>query len=415
MTTSILKNSINNSYLHISKRLLHSNISIIKEMMYLAEEEKNKGKEVVSLGVGIPYYKMPEQIRNKVIESLRTIPDIDKYTFFPGLPKLRAIIAEQDSQKLGIEAKPDDILITPGSMAALLYATMALINEGDEMIILSPYFSSYAEQVILAGGKPVEVPLKKTSEKNGLYQLDLEKIGNAITSKTKGIILNSPHNPTGTVFQKDELIKLAEITRKHDIYIITDEVYEYLIYEGEYFNIASIQEIWPKVIRCCSFSKKYGMTGWRIGYLHTNKELLQLILRLHDNTIVCAPHIAQEGVYAAISMTDLPELRDNHAALRKNRQAICNRLDLLNDLFSYTPPHGAYYIFPKYSLQMDSIEFAKKLLYEAGVVTVPGIGFGEVGEQHIRLSFGGNLEEIHQAFDKIERWWDNFKKLNNTL
>jgi aminotransferase len=114
-------------------------------------------------------------------------------------------------------------------------------------------------------------------------------------------------------------------------------------------------------------------------------------------------------------MTDLPELRDNHAALRKNREAICNRLDLLNDLFSYTPPHGAYYIFPKYSLQMDSIEFAKKLLYEAGVVTVPGIGFGEVGEQHIRLSFGGNLEEIHQAFDKIERWWDNFKKLNNTL
>jgi aminotransferase len=407
MGISVLKTDNENNKLKLSQRLLTSNVSLIKEMMYLAEEERRKGKSLVSLGVGIPFYRMPEPLRESAIKNLKEKPDIDKYTFFAGLPKLRQIIAQQDSEKMQMEVTEDNILVTPGSMAALLYTATALIDEGDEVILISPYFPSYAEQTLLMGGVPREVALIEPADKNDIYHLDLENIEATITPKTKAVILNSPNNPSGAVFAKDELIALAEIVKKHDIYVITDEVYEYLNYsDRECFNIASIKELWPKVVRCCSFSKKFGMTGWRIGYIHASKELITFLLRIHDNTIVCAPHIAQETVYSALQNSPTEILEENHRAMAENRALICQRLDKLSDLFTYIKPNGAYYIFPKYSLPISSVEMSKRLLYEAGVITIPGIGFGEIGEHHLRLSFGGSKEEINEAFDRIEKWYN---------
>lgn len=384
--------------LGINQRLSNINISIIKEMMYLAQKEIEKGREIISLGVGIPFYKMPSYIRDGVTKALQSDPTIDKYTFFPGIPKLRKLIAQKDTEKLGFEVNEDNILVTAGSMGALLYASLALVqNPEDEIILPSPYFSSYAEQIKLAGGTPREVPMIEPETSEESYRLDVDAIKKAISKNTKAIIINSPHNPTGAIFEKEELTKLAQVVKESGIYLITDEVYDYLIYDGdEYFNIASIKDLWPKVIRCCSFSKKYGMTGWRIGYIDTNPDLAQQLFKIHDNAIVCASHIAQEAVYVALS-SESEEIAKNIKALKKNRDLTCQKLDELANLFSYSKPRGAYYVFPRYRSDLNSVNFALKVLEDVGVIVVPGIGFGQAGEHHIRISFGGEYEEIEKA------------------
>ncbi len=385
-------------------RLQNTSVSVIKEMMYLGAQESALGKSIISLGVGLPFYPAPKHIHEHVKKVLDEKPDIDKYTLLTGLPSLRKIVADKSSQLLGFEVTSEEILITPGSMSALFYSMLALVNPGDEVILPSPYFSSNAEQVSIAGGTVVPVAMIEDKEKG--YRLNVEEIKKAINVKTKAIVINNPQNPSGAVYLKEDLIKLADILDGKNIYVITDEVYDFLVYDNsDCFNIASIPKLWPKVIRCCSLSKKYGMMGWRIGYLHTNKDLLMNILKIHDANIVCAPHISQEAAIAALTGPQ-DKVKDHVNWLRANRDVICKRLDKLPDLFSYMPPKGAYYVFPKYSLKYDSIEMAKKLLYEAGVVTVPGIGFGPEGEYHLRLSFGSSVSDINEAFDRIEKWWN---------
>lgn len=387
----------------VSQRLKGSSVSVIKEMMYLGAKEKDAGKNIVSLGVGLPFYPAPDFIHQHAIKQIMQKSDIDKYTLLTGLPRLRKIIAQKSANDLGFPVTTEEILITPGSMAALFYSMLALVNPSDEVILPSPYFSSHAEQISLAQGKVVPVPMFEDKEIG--YRLDLNTIEKAINRKTKAIIINSPHNPTGAVFLMKDLKELARIIIKKNIYLVTDEVYDFLVYDDvKYFNIAAIRELWPKVIRCCSFSKKYGMMGWRIGFLQTNRDLLMQILKIHDASIVCAPHISQE---AAISALTGPQTIVKHHVkwLDQNRQIIMSRLDKLKSLFEYVNPKGTYYVFPRYKLNLSSIEMAKKLLYEAGVITVPGIGFGPQGEHHLRMSFGSSKEEINDAFDRIDKWY----------
>lgn len=388
----------------------NANVSAIKEMMYLTGKEIEKGRDIVSLSVGIPFYRMPKKIRDHVTEKLSEKPNIDKYTFLTGMPELRTAIVEDIKRSLGLDATIDEILVTPGSMGGLMYTMTAILNKGDEVIMFSPYFSSHAEQIKLSEGVPVAIPLIRPKEKDGHYRIDLEAVKKAINKKTKAILVCNPANPTGAVLLKEDLVALAKIIKEAGIYLINDEVYDFLVYDDhEYFNIATIKELWPRVIRCWSFSKKFGMTGWRLGYLHTNRELIKHILKIHDSTIVCAPHIAQEAGLAALRYSH-PELPENKEALKRNRDLICQRLDRLSDLFSYVKPQGAYYILPKYSVDMDSVEFAKKILYEAGVAIVPGVGFGSDAERHVRMSYGGSAQEINEAFDRLEKWWSDCKK-----
>lgn len=388
----------------VANRLKKSSVSVIKEMQYLGAKENELGKKVISLGVGLPFYPAPKYIHQHVIEILSSKPDIDKYTLLIGLPQLREIIASMSTKSLGFSVTTDEILITPGSMAGLFYSMLALINPGDEVILPSPYFSSHAEQISIAQGIVVPVPMIEDQTLG--YRLDLNKIERAITAKTKAIIINNPQNPTGAVYPKQDLERLAELILKNRrLYLITDEVYDYLVYDKlEYFNLAQIKELWPRVIRCCSFSKKYGMMGWRIGYLQTNKDLLMQILKIHDANIVCAPHISQEAAIAAL--TGDQKIVTHHVEwLNLNRRIIMERLNRLKDLFEYVTPFGTYYIFPKFKMNLSSIEMAKKLLYETSVVTVPGIGFGPNGEQHLRMSFGSPQEDIIEAFDRIDNWY----------
>lgn len=392
----------------LALRLQHSNVSVIKEMMYLGARETAKGKDIVSLGVGLPFYKAPEHIHTHAINILSTKPDIDKYTLLTGLPILRKIMADISTKELGFHVSDEEILVTPGSMAALFYSMLALVNPGDEVILPSPYFSSHGEQVAIASGRVVPVPMIE-DEKVG-FRLDVKGIEQAITKRTKVIMLNNPQNPTGAVYLKEDLLAFADILEGKNIYLITDEVYDYLVYDNvEYFNIATVEKLWPRVIRCCSLSKKYGMMGWRIGYLHTKKDLLMHILKVHDANIVCAPHISQEAAIAALSGPQ-EAVKHHQEWLSENRSVICKRLDELPDLFTYVKPRGTYYVFPRYNLLISSIEMAKRLLFEAQVVTVPGIGFGPEGEGHLRLSFGSSIKDINTAFDRISAWWKREKK-----
>ncbi|KKS98378.1 MAG: class I/II aminotransferase [Candidatus Gottesmanbacteria bacterium GW2011_GWA2_43_14] len=385
-----------------AERLKNTSVSVIKEMMYLGAMEKAKGRDIVSLGVGLPFYPAPQFIHEEVVKALKSKRDIDKYTLLTGLPVLRRIIAALSAQMLGFAVTDEEILVTPGSMAALFDSLLALVNPGDEVILPSPYFSSNAEQVSLASGKVVPVAMTIDGE-NG-YRLDVAAIKKAISKKTKAIILNNPQNPTGAVFLKEDLMELAGILADTSVFVITDEVYDYLLFDNaEYFNIAKVKELWPRVIRCASLSKKYGMMGWRVGYLHTNKDLLMQILKIHDASIVCAPHISQVAAIAAL--TGPQKVVEHHRTmLAENREVILKRLDALANLFDYVRPLGTYYVFPEYKLNLSSIEMAKKLLYEAGVVTVPGIGFGRQGEHHLRLSYGSSIADINRAFDLIEKW-----------
>lgn len=385
-----------------AERMKNTSVSVIKEMMYLGAQEKEKGRNIISLGVGLPFYPAPKFIHEKVIRALHHKKDIDKYTLLTGLPQLRQIVANLSGKMLGIPVSAEEILITPGSMAALFDTLMALVNPGDEVILPSPYFSSNAEQVSLASGKVVPVAMIPEPKKG--YRLDVAAIKKVLSKKTKAIILNNPQNPTGTVYLKEDLLELAGILSERNVYVITDEVYDYLLYEGvEYFNIATIKELWPHVVRCASLSKKYGLMGWRVGYLHTNKDLLMQILKIHDASIVCAPHISQVAAIAAL-MGPQKVVEDHCLWLSQNREVILKRLDALPGLFDYVKPLGTYYVFPEYKLPLSSIDMAKKLLYEAGVVTVPGIGFGREGEHHLRLSFGSSIKDINEAFDRIEKW-----------
>ncbi|OGG27128.1 hypothetical protein A2960_02120 [Candidatus Gottesmanbacteria bacterium RIFCSPLOWO2_01_FULL_39_12b] len=387
----------------VADRVRNSSVSVIKEMMYLGAQEATRGKDIVSLGVGLPFYPAPKHVHTHVINKLQTKSDIDKYTLLTGLPELRNIVADISTNQLGFKVSSDEILITPGSMAALLYSMLALVNPGEEVILPSPYFSSYAEQITIAEG--IVVPVAMIEDPRVGFRLDVAKIQKAINNKTKAIVLNNPQNPTGAVYLKEDLLELSKILKNTAVYVITDEVYDYLLYDNcEYFNIGEIKEIWPRVIRCCSLSKKYGMMGWRIGYLHTNRDLLMNILKVHDASIVCAPHISQEAAIAALTG---PQdcVKDHVKWLSDNRDAICRRLDKLPELFTYVKPRGTYYVFPKFNFPIKSIEMAKRLLYEAKVVTVPGIGFGPEGENHLRLSFGSSTQVIHKAFDRISDWY----------
>lgn len=388
----------------VAGRLRNTSVSVIKEMQYLGALEKKKGRDIVSLGVGLPFYPAPEKIHDYIIEKLKSKKDIDKYTLLIGLPELRQIFADISSRELCFPVSIDELLVTPGSMSALLYSFLSIVNPGEEVILPSPYFSSHAEQISIAGGKVIAVPMIADPQTG--YKLDVSKIKKALSRKTKAIVINSPHNPTGAVFSKENLLQLAEILNGENVYVITDEVYEFLVYDNlKYYNIAQVTELWPRVIRCCSLSKKYGMMGWRLGFLHTNKDLLMNILKIHDSMIVCAPHISQEAAICALTM-DQSIVKHHIRSLEENRDAITTRMNAVPDLFTYVKPRGAYYAFPKYSLNNSSIDMAKKLLYEAGVVTVPGIGFGPEGEQHLRLSFGSPKSDIHSAFDRIEKWWE---------
>ncbi|MEW6263654.1 MAG: aminotransferase class I/II-fold pyridoxal phosphate-dependent enzyme [Thermodesulfobacteriota bacterium] len=382
----------------ISPRVAGISISAIKEMPILAAQVK----DAVSLGQGIPSFRTPAHIRAAVARALEEDGSIGKYSLQPGWPKLKEAVARELSRSKGLTVDPErEVFISTGSMEALFAGIMTVIEPGGEVIMPSPNYASHVEQVLLAGGRVVWAPLL---EQEG-WRLDLEAMNRAVTDRTRAIILCNPSNPTGAVFPEQDVRGLAELCLKHDLFLISDEAYDFMIYDREPpFSAVMIPELKENVIACFSFSKKYAVTGWRVGYMYASSGIIDQALKVHDAVTIAAPTVAQVAALAAL---EGPQdcVAEMVAELKARRDLMCLRLDQLNPIFTYQRPQGAYYIFARYNLPgLTSVELALKLLFEAGVITIPGQAFGPTGASFIRLSFGGTREEINEAFDRIGAW-----------
>jgi aminotransferase len=355
--------------------------------------------DVAFLSWAKPTAGTPDHIGEGAIRAIKS-GAVGGYSENAGLVKLREAIVEKLKRDNNVDAKISQIIVTVGAIEGLSAAIMAIIDPGDEVILLTPTYSTHIRQVQIASGVPVLVPTIEEED----YAIDFDALKEAISPKTKAVFCCSPNNPTGTVFSRDEISQLAEIALQNNLMVITDEAYEYFIYDGlEHFSIASIPEMKENVVSCYTFTKTYAMTGWRIGYLHAHESLIPQITKAHIPFAICAPVVSQYAALAALegSQDCISEFKDHYRAAR---DLMCKRLDELDSVFSYQKPVGSYLMFPRILAEegKDSIAFCKNLLKKGKVSTTPGIAFGPSGESHLRLSFCVSEDEINKAFDRMK-------------
>ena len=390
-------------------------LSVIKQM----ELRASRYPDVVSLAQGIPGFDTPECIKRRVKLALNR-GVVSKYSLSPGLPELRELIELSLARENMFYDWQKEIIVTAGAIEGITAAILAITSQGDEVIIPSPTYTSYREVINLAGCKPVYVPL---DEARG-WAFDLDKFESAITEKTKAIFYCNPNNPTGTIYTRDQLMGLAKLAEKHNLFIICDEVYKDFIFantneveppsggstsSARFFSLAEAPELRKRVIRIFSFSKPYAMTGWRVGYLHSDESIVREILKVHDSLVTCAPVISQYAAMGALEMGE-SDLEKFVKDFKENRDFACSRLDKLNHIFSYAKPNSAYYVFPKMRTDAkDSWKFALELLDKTQVAVVPGVAFGPNGEGHIRINFGRSKEDVGRAFDRMEALFAKMK------
>lgn len=380
----------------VSNRVSQIPKSAIHEMTSLSKEVD----DVAFLSWAKPTSDTPEHINKAAIRAIEE-GKTGGYSEPPGIYELREEIAKKLKEVNHIEASPEEIIVTVGAIEGLSAAVMAVIDPGDEVIIPVPGYSTHIRQVVMASGKPVCIP---TIEEKG-FSLNIERIKDAITDKTKAIMFSDPNNPTGSVYSMEELEAVANIAHKNNLIVITDEAYEYFTFDGyRHYSIASFPEMKKRVISAFTFTKTYAMTGWRIGYVHASKELIPQIKKGHIPFAICAPVVSQyaalEGIKSSQECVD--NFREHY---KKARNLMCERLDRLNHVFEYQKPKGSYLMFPKIKLEegKDSLTFAKQLLKKARVSTTPGVAFR--GESHLRMSFCVPEKMINKAFDRMEDYF----------
>jgi len=361
-----------------------------------------KYDDVVSLGQGTPLFPTPSFIYDALYKRSKTDKGLGMYSGAKVENELKTLIAEQMKNIYEFKPKLEQLYLTTGGIGGLFSALMSLLEKGDEVIFFDPSYPLHLSQIHLTEAKPVFVPYDEKDK----WKIDLEKFKEAITLKTKVVILTNPNNPTGTVLSKNEINELAEIVLKHNLILILDEAYEFLTYEKKLFSPLKLAKLRKNIVLCKSFSKEYAMTGWRIGYVYADKEIVNKIGSVHVYSTISP---ATPSIAAAIAA--LSDKRGEKAMNKfkqefiKSRKAICERLDNLPKLFSYHKPDGAYYTFPKFlRFKMSSLKFAMKLVDEAKVITIPGSSMGPSGEGHLRMSFAANEKVIHQAFDRIDKF-----------
>ena len=381
-----------------SKRVMEIGKSAIHEMTRLSKEVE----DVAFLSWAKPTSDTPVHIKEAAISAIKN-GLVGGYSETSGLPALREEIVRKLERDNSVDANVAQVLVTVGAIEGLAAAVMAVVDPGDEVILPTPTYSTHIRQVVIASGKPVLVPTIEEED----FILDIAGIRKAITPRTKAIMYCSPSNPTGTVFAEEQLRELAAVALEHDLTVITDEAYEYFTYDGhKHFSIASIPEMRKHAVSCHTFTKTYAMTGWRIGYLHTDEGLIPQITKAHIPFAICAPVVSQYAALAALqgSQDCVVEFRDHYRAAR---DLMCKRLDGMGSVFAYQRPRGSYLMFPRILLEegKDSASFCKTLLREARVSTTPGVAFGPTGERHLRLSFCVPQEEIHKAFDRMEAFF----------
>lgn len=367
------------------------------EVLARARALESQGKEVVHLEIGEPDFDTPRNIKEAAIKAINA-----GYTHYgpsAGLPEFREAIAQYISKTRGIKAEADEVVVTPGAKPIMFFSIFALVNPGDEVLYPNPGFPIYESLINFVEAKPVPVPL---SEEND-FRLDPEYIKKHITKKTKMIILNYPENPTGGIVTKDDLKVIADcIADRDDVFVLADEIYSRIIYEGKHESIAALPGMKDKTILLDGFSKTYAMTGWRLGYGVMRKDLAQKVARLMTNTNSCTCSFTQiAGIEALKGPQTEPEKMVTE--FKKRREVIVSGLNSVKGI-TCKKPRGAFYVFPNTKATgMDCRKLGDHLLYNAGVAVLPGTSFGKFGEDHLRLSFANSVENIKKALDRIAK------------
>ena len=353
--------------------------------------------DVISLGIGEPDFSTPPGIIQAGIHSLEK--GETHYTANSGRLELRQAISEYLQQRYGVMYDPvNEIIITVGVSEALYLAMTALLNPGEEVIIPTPCFVAYQAEVILAGGVAVELP---TFAKDG-FQVDPQRLEAAITPRTKAILLGFPNNPTGAVATRESLLEIARIAEKYDLAVVSDELYDQLVYGVEHVCFPSLPGMHHRTILLGGFSKNYAMTGWRIGFSAAPADISKGLLRVHQYTIMSAPTMAQDAAIEALH-NGAPEVERMRNEYNRRRNLIVSGLNRLG--LKTVEPHGAFYAFPNIRASgMDDETFAQKLLDEEKVAVVPGNAFGAGGEGFVRCSYATAYEKIEEALRRLEHF-----------
>jgi aminotransferase len=354
-------------------------------------------KDVISLGIGEPDFDTPDPILKAGIESLKR--GETHYTSNAGILELRQELSQHIQRMYGVSYDPvSEMLITVGVSEALYLALTAILEPGEEVLIPTPCFVAYQSEVILAGGVPVEIPSRMEDN----FQPNLEALASAVTSRTKAILIGYPNNPTGAVASRETLLEVLRIAERHDLVVISDEIYDRLVYGIPHVCFAALPGARERTITLGGFSKDYAMTGWRIGYAAAPAETLKGLLRIHQYTIMSAPTTAQAAALVALRSGE-PYVQEMLAEYNRRRQLIVGGLNHLG--LPTFEPRGAFYAFPKISVTgMDDETFSQKLLEEERVAVVPGTAFGAGGEGFVRCSYATAYEKIEEALHRMERF-----------
>ncbi len=360
-----------------------------------AKELEAQGRSMVHLEIGEPDFDTPSNITEAAIKALK-----EGYTHYgpsAGLPEFRECIAEYISRDRGIEVGPKNVVVTPGAKPIMFFAMLACVNEGEEVIYPNPGFPIYESMVNFIGGKAVPIQLKEERE----FRFDVADLERLLTPKTKMLIINSPQNPTGGMLTRDDVAAIADLVRDRDLYILSDEIYSKIIYEGEHVTLASYWELLDKIIILDGFSKTYAMTGWRLGYGVMNMELARHMEKLMNNANSCTcSFIQRAGIEGLTGPQD--EAEKMVAAFKERRDVIVEGLNKIEG-FTCLKPQGAFYVFPNIKgTGMRSKELEKFCMEEAGVAVLSGTAFGSYGEGYIRLSYANSVPNIKEALSRIE-------------
>lgn len=360
-------------------------------------------KDAISLGVGEPDFDTPWHIRDEGIYALEKGKTF--YTSNSGLKELREEICNYLKRSQNVDYNPNsDVIVTVGGSEAIDIGLRAIVNPGDEVIIPQPSYVSYEPCTILAGAKPIIINLKAENE----FRLTPQELEAAITDKTKVLILPFPNNPTGAIMDKSDLEKIAEIIIKNDIYVMSDEIYAELTYNGNHVSIVSLEGMKERTILINGFSKAYAMTGWRLGYACGPSEIIKQMTKIHQFAIMCAPTTSQ---YAAVEA-----LRNGDEDVKTMRRAYNQRRRFLLNAFKEMKlecfePYGAFYVFPCIKeFGMTSEEFATRFLEEEKVAAVPGNAFGESGEGYLRISYAYSLDNLKLAMERLKSFVERLRK-----
>ena len=359
--------------------------------------------DAISLGVGEPDFDTPWHIRDEGIYSLeqgRTF-----YTSNSGLKELKVEIANYLKRRMACSYDPNsEVMVTVGGSEAIDMALRAMLNPGDEVLIPQPSSVSYLPCTVLADGVPVIIELKAENE----FRLTKQELLDAITDKTKVLILPFPNNPTGAIMEKEDLEAIAEVIREKDIFVISDEIYAELTYKGDPVTIASLPGMKERTILINGFSKAYAMTGWRLGYACGPKEIISQMVKIHQFAIMCAPTTSQYAAVEALKNGDA-DVEEMRTAYNQRRRYLMHAFEEMG--LECFEPYGAFYVFPCIKeFGMTSDEFATRFLEQEKVAVVPGTAFGACGEGYLRISYAYSLENLKIAMEKLKHFIDNLRK-----